>query len=208
MTERTGTFELFGIAFRLWWRELLPLTLLNIIWFAFQVPIVTAPIATAVVYVVARRVVDDEFIGLRDALHAIRRVAVPALLWGVLNLAVAIIVIGNFWIYREESGAVWALVRVVWGGVGLGWFIVNLFYWPFWLAAEKPRLWTTLRNGAVFAVRRPTVGLLSVAIFMVSALLTLPFVAAAMTFAALFGLVAVDSDLKTIRGTGEGRIEP
>jgi hypothetical protein len=208
MVENTGTFELFGIAFRLWWRELLPLTLLNIIWFAFQVPIITAPIATAVVYVVARRVVDDEFIGLRDALHAIRKVAVPALLWGALNLSVAIIVIGNFWIYRDEAGAVWALARVVWGGVGLGWFIVNLFYWPFWLAAEKPRLWSTLRNSVVFVVRRPTVGLLSIAIFVVSALLTLPFVAAAMTWVALFGLVAVDSDLKTIHGTGEGGIEP
>jgi len=33
-------------------------------------------------------------------------------------------------------------------------------------------------------------------------------VAAAMVFAALFGLVAVDSDLKAVRGKGEGRIEP
>jgi hypothetical protein len=97
---------------------------------------------------------------------------------------------------------------VVWGGVGLGWIIVNLFYWPFWLAAERPRLWTTMRNAAVFVVRHPTVGLLSVAIFVVSALLTLPFVAAAMSFTALFGLVAVDSDLKAIRGRNEGRIEP
>lgn len=205
MTGKTGTFELFGIAFRLWWRELLPLSLLNIIWFAFQVPIITAPIATAVVYMVARRVIDEEFVGLRDALQAIREVALPALLWGAVNLMVAIIVIGNFWIYRDQAGAGWALVRVVWGGVGLGWFIVNLFYWPFWLAAEKPRLWTTMRNSAVFVVRRPTVGLLSVAIFVVSALLTLPFVVAAMTFAALFGLVAVDSDLKSVRGAGEGR---
>jgi hypothetical protein len=208
MVERIGTFELFGTAFRLWWRELMPLILLNIVWFAFQVPIITAPIATAVVYVVARRIVDDEFVSIRDALHAIRMVALPALLWGALNLAVAVVVIGNFWVYRAEVGAIWGLVRVVWGGVGLGWFIVNLFYWPFWLAAEKPRLWSTLRNSAVFVVRRPTVGLLSIAILVVSALLTLPFVAAAMTWVALFGLVAVDSDLKAIRGTGEGRIEP
>jgi hypothetical protein len=208
MTERTGTFELFGIAFRLWWRELLPLTLLNIIWFAFQMLIITAPIATAVVYVITRRVVDDESIGLRDAVPAIRRVTAPALLWGVLNLIIAIVIIGNFWIYRDEAGAAWAFVRVVWGGVGLGWFIVNLFYWPFWLAAERPRLWTTMRNAAVFVVRRPTVGLLSVAIIVVSALLTLPFVAAAMSFTALFGLVAVDSDLNAIRGRDEGRIEP
>lgn len=207
MTEQTGTFELFGIAFRLWWRNVLLLTLLNILWFAFQVPIISAPIATAFAYVVARQVVDDEFVGFRGAVQAIRKVALPALLWGALNLAVALVVIGNFWIYREEVGAVWALARVVWGAVGIGWFIVNLFYWPFWLAAEEPRLWTTMRNGAVFVVRRPTVGLLSLAILIVSALLTLPFVTAAMALAALFGLVAVDSDRKFIGGRGEGRIE-
>jgi hypothetical protein len=207
MAEQTGTFELFGIAFRLWWRELLPLTLLNILWFVFQVPIITAPIATAFVFVVARQVVNDEFVGLRDPLRTIRRLALPALAWGALNGAVAIIVIGNFWIYREEVGAAWALARVVWGAVALGWLLVNLFYWPFWLEAEQPRLWTTIRNAAVFVVRRPTVGLLSLAVFSVSALLTLPFVVAAMTLAALFGLVAVDSDLKFIGGRGEGRIE-
>jgi len=207
MTEQTGTFELFGIAFRLWWRNVLLLTLLNILWFAFQVPIISAPIATAFAYVVARQVVDDEFVGFRAAVDAIRKVALPALLWGALNLAVALVVIGNFWIYREEVGAVWVLARVVWGAVGIGWFIVNLFYWPFWLAAEEPRLWTTMRNGAVFVVRRPTVGLLSLAILIVSALLTLPFVTAAMALAALFGLVAVDSDRKFIGGRGEGRIE-
>lgn len=207
MAEQTGTFELFGIAFRLWWRNVLLLTLLNILWFAFQVPIISAPIATAFAYVVARQVVDDEFVGFRGAVQAIRKVALPALLWGALNLAVALVVIGNFWIYREEVGAVWALARVVWGAVGIGWFIVNLFYWPFWLAAEEPRLWTTMRNGAVFVVRRPTVGLLSLAILIVSALLTLPFVTAAMALAALFGLVAVDSDRKFIGGRGEGRIE-
>ncbi|VAW09540.1 hypothetical protein MNBD_ACTINO02-2722 [hydrothermal vent metagenome] len=207
MAEQTGTFELFGIAFRLWWGNVLLLTLLNILWFAFQVPIISAPIATAFAYVVARQVVDDEFVGFRGAVQAIRKVALPALLWGALNLAVALVVIGNFWIYREEVGAVWALARVVWGAVGIGWFIVNLFYWPFWLAAEEPRLWTTMRNGAVFVVRRPTVGLLSLAILIVSALLTLPFVTAAMALAALFGLVAVDSDRKFIGGRGEGRIE-
>jgi hypothetical protein len=65
-----------------------------------------------------------------------------------------------------------------------------------------------MRNAAVFVVKRPTVGLLSVAIFVVSVLLTLPFVAAAMSFTAVFGLVAVDSDLNAIRGRDEGRIEP
>ena len=204
MTENTGILDLVGNAFRLWWREAIPLLLLNILWFAFQMPIVTAPIATAVVYAMARKVIDDDSINMSDLWQSLRLVALPALLWGALNLVVAAVVIGNFWIYRAEAGTIWAVVRVVWAGVGLGWFIVNLFYWPFWLAAEKPRLWSTLRNSAVFVVRRPAVGLVSIAILVGSLLLTLPFVAAAMTWVALLGLLAVDSDLKTVRASGRG----
>jgi hypothetical protein len=183
--------------------------LLNILWFAFLLPVITAPIATAVVYAVARKVVDDELVSVADAWQALRVVAVPALLWGALNLAIAFVVIGNFWAYRAEVGLVWAALRITWAAVGLGWFIVNLFYWPFWLATEQPRLWSTLRNSAVFVVRRPVlgfgVGLLSVVIFVGSALLTLPFVAAAMTWVALVGLLAVDTELQSIRGDSHGR---
>jgi hypothetical protein len=201
--------DLLGRTLRLWWRELLPLVLLNILWFAFQLPIITAPIATAVVYAVARKVVDDEFVSAADAWHALRMVAVPALLWGALNLAIGFVVIGNFWAYRTEVGLIWALFRVTWAAVGLGWFIVNLFYWPFWLAAERPGLWSTLRNSALFVLRRPVfgfgVGLLSMAIFVGSLLLTLPFVAAAMTWVALLGLLAVDTELQTIREDSHDR---
>ena len=201
--------DLLGRTLRLWWGELLPLVLLNILWFAFQLPIITAPIATAVVYAVARKVVDDELVSAGDAWQALRMVTVPALLWGALNLAVALVVIGNFWAYRAEVGLVWALLRITWAAVGLGWFIVNLFYWPFWLAAEQPRWWSTLRNSAVFVLRRPVlgfgVGLLSVVIFVGSALLTLPLAAAAMTWVALLGLLAVDAELHAVRGDSHDR---
>ncbi len=203
----SGVAGLSRRSLRLWWGEFGSLLLLNIAWFLFQLPVVTAPIATAVVYALARRVVDDEVIGLRDARRALRSVAFPALLWGGLNLAVATVVIGNFWAYQSEAGLLWALVRVTWGVVGLGWLIVNLFYWPFWLAARKPRLGTTLRNSALFVVRRPArgfgVGILCVLTFAGALLLTLPLAAAAMTWVALLTLLAVDAELEAVGGSAE-----
>lgn len=201
MTENTGIVRLVGMASRLWWREAMALILLNIVWFAFQIPIITAPVATGVVYSMARRVIDDKFVSMRDVLQSLRRLALPALAWGAFNLVVVVVVVGNFWIYRVEAGAIWAVARVVWAGVGLGWFIVNLFFWPFWLMVEKPGFRSTFRNSIVFVVRRPAVGFVSIAVLAASLLLTLPFVAAAMTWVALLGLLAVDSDLQTVRDT-------
>lgn len=207
MAEDSNFFDLVGATFRLWWRELIPLTLLNILWFAFQLPLVTAPLATAVVYVIARKVVADEFISVRDAWPAVRLIAIPALVWGAANLVVALVVVGNFWLYQSEVGPMWAAARITWAAVGLGWFIVNLFYWPFWLAAEEPRWWSTLRNSALFVVRRPVlgfgVGLVSILTFIGSLLLTLPFVVLAMTWVALLGLLSVESELKAVRA-GKG----
>ena len=207
MTEKTGILHLAGTALRLWWRELMALILLNIIWFAFQVAIITAPIATAAMYVVARRVADAELLELRDGWRAVRRVAVPALIWGALNLAITVVVLGNFWAYRDMVGPGWALARVTWAAVGLGWFIVNLYYWPFWIAAEEPRLWRTLRNSALFVARRPAlglgVGLLSILIFVGSLLITLPLVTAAMAWVALLGTITVEAELETQHSMGE-----
>ena len=207
MTEKIGIFHLARKALRLWWGEFMALVLLNIIWFAFQVPIITAPIATAAMYVVARRVVDAELLEIRDGWRAVRRVATSALVWGTLNLAMAVVVLGNFWAYRDMVGPGWALARVTWAAVGLGWFIVNLYFWPFWLAAEEPRLWTTLRNSTLFVARRPAfglgVGLLSILIFVGSTLITLPLVAAAMAWVALLGTLTVDAELATQHSTGE-----
>ena len=164
----TRAFSIIGQMFRLWWQELILLIFFNLIWLALQIPIVTGPPATAAMYVVARHLADGELIEPRHGLNALRKMFAPAWIWGALNLLIVGVLVGNFWSYQSASGWLWTGLRLVWGMIALGWFAINLFYWPFWLAQEKHSLQLTFRNSFLFLAQRPG---LALTLVLISALL-------------------------------------
>ena len=170
--------SIVGHAFRLWWQEFMLLIFFNLVWLALQIPIVTGPPATAAMYVIARQLADGEFIGLRHGLDAL---------------------VGNFWFYQSATGWLWTALRLLWGIIALGWFTVNLFYWPFWLAQEQRSPRITLRNSFLFLVKRPgfalTLMLISSVLIAVSVITTLPLATALMAWLSLIGVLAVEEAL-------------
>lgn len=195
----TRTFSIIGRAFRLWWSEFLLLIFFNLLWLALQLPIVTGPPSTAAMYVIARRLVNDEFIEPRHGLDALRRMFAPAWVWGVINLVIVGVLVGNFWLYQSAIGWLWTGMRLLWGIIALGWFAVNLFYWPFWLAQEQHSPQLTFRNCFLFLAKQPglalTLVLVSAILSVASVLTTLPFAAALMAWLALIGVLAVEEAL-------------
>jgi hypothetical protein len=195
----TRAFSILGQAFRLWWQEFMLLIFFNLIWLALQIPIVTGPPATAAMYVIARQLADGELIEPRHGLNALRRMFAPAWIWGFLNLLIVGAVVGNFWFYQSATGWLWIGLRLVWGVIALGWFAINLFYWPFWLAQEQHSLQLTFRNSFLFLAKRPglalTLMLMSALLIVVSVLTTLPLAAALMAWLALIGVLAVEEAL-------------
>lgn len=193
-------FTVIKHALVLWWRELTLLTLFNVIWFLLQIPIVTGPPATATMYVVARRVLDDELTHPGDVWPALRHMFLPAWKWGAVNLLVFVVLASNFWGYRDVVGQGWVFLRVLWTFIGLGWVALNLFYWPLWLTQTDRRLVNTYRNCLVVVLRMPFFCLALTAICAVlvvgSVLLTLPLVVALMAWLALIGTLAVEEALK------------
>jgi len=171
----------------------------NLIWLALQIPIVTGPPATAAMYVIARQLADGELIEPRHGLNALRRMFAPAWVWGALNLLIVGAVVGNFWFYQSATGWLWIGLRLVWGVIALGWFAINLFYWPFWLAQEQHSLGLTFRNSFLFLAKRPglalTLMLMSALLIVVSVLTTLPLATALMAWLALIGVLAVEEAL-------------
>ena len=171
----------------------------NLIWLALQIPIVTGPPATAAMYVIARQLADGELIEPRHGLNALRRMFAPAWVWGALNLLIVGAVAGNFWFYQSATGWLWIGLRLVWGVIALGWFAINLFYWPFWLAQEQHSLGLTFRNSFLFLAKRPglalTLMLMSALLIVVSVLTTLPLATALMAWLALIGVLAVEEAL-------------
>jgi hypothetical protein len=197
------TLSIVGRAIALWWREFVLLTFFNLAWLALQIPIVTGPPATAAIYAIARRLVDDEFIDPRFGWVAFHQMFLPALKWGAVNLVILETVIGNFWAYREAVGLGWSLLRLAWGTIALGWFSVNLFYWPFWLVQKDRSLRTTLRNSALFLAKQPgfafPLSLMCAIFIIVSVLTTLSLSSILMVWIALIGVLAVDEELRSHR---------
>ena len=187
-------------AFRLWWQEMYLLIFFNLVWLTCQVLIVPGPPATAAMYLIARRVADDELIELRHGWEALRQMFLPAWKWGAVNLLMLIVLGTNFVGYRMQTGLGWTMLRVVWGAIALAWFAMNLFYWPFWLAQSDRRLLTTYRNSALMLMKKPALGmtlmLVSALVILISVAVTLPFAAALMTWLALLGVLAVDEALR------------
>jgi len=195
----TRAFSIIGQVFRLWWSEFMLLIFFNLIWLALQIPIVTGPPATAAMYVIARQLADGELIEPRHGLNALRRMFAPAWVWGALNLLIVGAVAGNFWFYQSATGWLWIGLRLVWGVIALGWFAINLFYWPFWLVQEQHSLGLTFRNSFLFLAKRPglalTLMLMSALLIVVSVLTTLPLATALMAWLALIGVLAVEEAL-------------
>ena len=187
-------------AFRLWWQEIYLLIFFNLVWLTCQVLIVPGPPATAAMYLIARRVADDELLELRHGWEALRQMFLPAWKWGAVNLLMLIVLGTNFVGYRMQTGLGWTMLRMVWGTIALAWFAMNLFYWPFWLAQSDRRLLTTYRNSALMLMKKPALGmtlmLVSALVILISVAVTLPFAAALMTWLALLGVLAVDEALR------------
>ena len=208
----TRAFSIIGQAFRLWWREFMLLIFFNLLWLALQIPIVTGPPATAAMYAIARRLADGEFIEPRHGLEALRRMFTPAWVWGVTNLLIVGVLVGNFWLYQSATGWLWTGLRLGWGAIALGWFTVNLFYWPFWLAQDQRSPMLTFRNSFLFLAKQPglalTLMLISALLIVVSVLTTLPLAAALMAWLALIGVLAVDEALKPITEQAASQAPP
>jgi len=194
-----AAFRLTGRAVQLWWHELFMLTFFNIAWLALQIPLVTGPPATAAMYVIAGSVVDGDSPDPRQGWTALRRTFLPAIRWGVMNLIIVLVVVGNFWAYRAQVGIGWTILRLAWGMIGVAWFGINLFYWPFWLAQEQRSIRITLRNALVFHAKQPgyamTLTFISALLIVVSVLTTLPLAVALMAWLSLIGVLAIGEEL-------------
>jgi len=203
--------SLLARAFKLWWSEFIPLTILNFAWLALQVPIITGPPATAAMYVVARRIAAGDGASAREAARALRQMLLPAWKWGALNLVIAAAVAVNFWAYNAAGGLVWDVLRLAWGLIATLWFAVNLFYWPFWLAQKDQRLRVALRNALVLYIKSPGLGLtllIACALLIAASIaLTVPLAVALMAWLALIGVLAVESALKPVESGGDSSFE-
>lgn len=192
-------FSVIWHALRLWWRDLIGMIFLNILWFGLQIPIVTGPPATAVLYTIAQRIHKDEYWEMQELWPLLRELFWPAWRWALPNGLFLGVMLGNLYAYQSAEGIGWLLLRLFWGSVLSVWLALNLFYWPFWLNQEDKSLRVTLANCSRFFLLNPLPAIILVAfcavLMTVSVLTTVPLVAGAVCLLALLGITAVSDSL-------------
>lgn len=133
----------------------------NVICVALALPIITAPAAWAGLMTMAYRAQQHPSMDLRDVWDGFKAQFGRGLVLAALNLVIVGINAWNLFAYRGEVGTTAIALRVVWVGVLVVWFTVQLYLWPLFYAMEKPSLIGALRNALVMICLNPlfTLGL-------------------------------------------------
>ena len=175
-----------------WWQNLIILTILNVVWLALQLLIVTAAPATAAFYGVANSMAAGDSISWEEFWEGFRRHFWKATRWGLLQVVFYFIVVFNFAYYAQAGSVSWGLIKIIWGGVALVWTILQLLYWPLILEAEDQSIRNTLHNALTMLWLHPlsVLGL---------ALITVVIIAACVLTAFLMGLIMMP--FVTLMGT-------
>jgi uncharacterized membrane protein YesL len=192
---RFGKRKLLAPAVRkslqIWWNHLVQLTLLHFLWLIAQLLIVTAPPATAALYVLVEKVGHGDLISPHDVWTTFRAMIVPAWKWAACNLAVlAVLAAWVLW-SRGQAGVIATAASFLVLVALAFWGALNIFYWPLWLSQSDLSLRNTYRNAVVLVLTFPALSaallLISLALVVVSALTLLPLIHVLMLWIALLG---------------------
>lgn len=146
---------IMAFALRRTWDEYLSVLVLSAVWLLAQVLILPGPPMTAALFAMTRATRANDYWGAPDVWAAFKTHFWPAWRWGLPNLLFIGMALYNLSVYWNVPGGGWAALRVVWIVVLLVVVGLNLFYWPFLLAAEDRSLRNTYANCGRFWLLHP-----------------------------------------------------
>jgi hypothetical protein len=166
---------ILAFALRRWWDEYVSVLLISALWLPAQVLILPGPPTTAVVFAMARRTYDGDYWNPGDAWAAFKELFVPAWKWAIPNAIVVGLSLYNLSIFWNLPGGGWSGLRLVWLAGLLVWLGLNLFYWPFRLAAADKSMRNTYANCGRFWLLHPAQALALFLVCLVAGAVSLPF---------------------------------
>jgi len=186
------------------WDEMYLLVVVNVLWVALSVLLVTGPPATAGLFVLTHRLACGEAASLRDFFEGFRRYFWRSWLWAIVAGAGFFILGGDAVLMGSLSSANYVVFIQ-------GFFLMMLFLWafvllyafPLILEQEQPSLRLALRNALVmFASNRGfsvTLFGLALLVALLSSLFVAPWGIITVVFLALLGNHAVLDRLEAYR---------
>jgi hypothetical protein len=139
------------------WRDLITTALVNLGWLLSCLLVIPGPPATLALFFLANRMARGEAADPRDFFRAMGRYFGLGWRWGVLNLAVLALLVGDI-VLSGRLGAGSGTARLVQGLYLAGlafWLLLQLYVLAFLFEQEEPKLRLALRNGALLLGREP-----------------------------------------------------
>jgi hypothetical protein len=191
-----GAWRVFRKTLSDLWDEMYVLVVVNVLWVALNVLVVTGPPATAGLFVLTHRLACGKAVGLRDFFEGLRRYFWRSWLWAAVAGAGFFILGGDVVLIGSLSSTNYVIAIQ-------GFFLMLLFLWafvllyafPVILEQEQPSLRLALRNALVlFATNQAfsaTLFGLALLVALLSTLLVAPWGIITVVFLALLGNHAV-----------------
>jgi hypothetical protein len=142
----------------------------NVFWFVLSLPLITAPAAWAGLMYMSHRAYYSPSANVNDFWEGFKSQLKPTLPLVFVNFFFVGFGVGNFWLYRGQTGPFLDLLRVIWLIGLIGWLTVQLYLWPLYYEMAQPMLWGAVRNAVVMLLLNPgfTIGLwLGIALMLV-----------------------------------------
>jgi uncharacterized membrane protein YesL len=133
----------------------IPLVTLNVVWFVLCIPLVTIIPATAALFYATNQFAHGKPADWHTLIEGFKLYFWRSWLWGLLNVAVLVILGSNLIFYSMNSASWSVAAQVMVGAVILIWLSLQMHTFPLIIEQEKPKLLQALRNSFVILVKRP-----------------------------------------------------
>src|SRR5215218_3289950 len=158
---RAMVWESVSTASRLFWRHLGMLVVANILWLLLSVPIVTWPAATAGLFYLVRRVVQEELdvplqeARLGDFWDGVRQYWLRSSLLTAIDLAGTGLIAVALVFYGGSTAEPLRWLVGPLGLIGLAWVTAQLYVYPLLLERIGSRPWEIMREALLMALGYP-----------------------------------------------------
>ncbi len=136
------------------WTDIWTVLVCNLVWTLSNILIIPGPPATLALFTYCNRLAHGEIADFSDYWSTFRRQWGPAWRWGVVNLLVIGLLVGDYILTGQLSQSAFARFTQGFYLAALGaWLIVQLYALPFLIEQDTPSVRQALRNGAVMLGR-------------------------------------------------------
>jgi len=182
----------------------------DLLWVAFSLPVVTAPLGFAGLYECAHALAEGKSVTWQTFFSGIRHRWGASYRWTIFNLLVVFVLAFYFWFFSPEKGSLAGLTSSLLGGFPLAlivlWWLINQYTFPFMLVQEKPSYRNALRNSLVMSLKWPgvTLGftLFNLAVIALSLWLRFPWLVFGASLPALMACWCVKYSVEQTLGAG------